>query len=196
MGVMSPNVPPVDAAQAIPSDDAPPLMHVIVAAGSLAEWAATPDERWAAMAADLGKVADQVGAHWLALRPVSGGSEADARLAAARAATVQVGGCAVTIDAEADGRVRLAAAAERCRLAGEPIDESHVSAVLNDPALVDADLVLVAGIGHRLPTSLVWELAYSELVFLDVSFADLSAAHLEDAIASYRHRHRRFGGVD
>ena len=88
------------------------------------------------------------------------------------------------------------AAAEQCRLAGDPIDERHLSAVLQAPALVDPDLVLVVGAGHRLPTSLVWELAYSELVFLDVSFADLSAGHLEEAIASYRHRHRRFGGVD
>lgn len=193
---MSPNVPPADAAQALPSDEAPPLLHVIVAAGSLAEWANTPDERWASLAADLGKVADQVGAHWLALRPASGGSPADATAASARAATAQVGGCTVTIDAEADGRVRLAAAAETCRAAGESIDEASVSAVLNDPALVDPDLVLVSGVGHRLPTSLVWELAYSELVFLDVAFADLSAGHLEDAIASYRNRHRRFGGVD
>lgn len=193
---MSPNVPPDDAAQAIPSDEAPPLLHVIVAAGSSAEWAATPDERWAALAADLGKVADQVGAQWLALRPVAGGSAADVAAAAARAATAQVGGCTVTIDAEADGRARLAAAAERCRRTGVSIDEAGVSAVLNHPALVDPDLVLVAGAGHRLPTSLVWELAYSELVFLDVSFADLSAGHLEEAIASYRHRHRRFGGVD
>jgi len=191
---MSPTVPRHEAASPLPGDEAPSLLHVIVAAGSLDEWAATSDERWASLADDLGKVADQVGAQWLTLRPAAGGS-AGAEAEAARL-TAQVGGCAVTIDPEADGRVRLAAAAEACRQAGDPIDERHLSAVLQAPALVDPDLVLVVGSGHRLPTSLVWELAYSELVFLDIAFADLGACHLEDAIASYRHRHRRFGGVD
>lgn len=196
MGPMSPTAPHHEAASPLPGDEAPSLLHVIVAAGSLDEWAATSDERWAALAADLGKVADQVGAQWLTLRPTSPGRSGGGPADDLARRTAQVGGCAVTIDAEADGRVRLAAAAEQCRLAGDPIDERHLSAVLQAPALVDPDLVLVVGPGHRLPTSLVWELAYSELVFLDIAFADIGAGHLEDAIASYRHRHRRFGGVD
>jgi undecaprenyl diphosphate synthase len=43
---------------------------------------------------------------------------------------------------------------------------------------------------------LVWELAYSELVFVDAGWADLQPAHVERAIDEFTHRHRRFGGLD
>jgi undecaprenyl diphosphate synthase len=64
------------------------------------------------------------------------------------------------------------------------------------PAETDPDLVVVLGAAHCLPRSLVWELAYSELVFLEVAWSQLSAAHLVEAIDSFAHRHRRFGGID
>jgi len=64
------------------------------------------------------------------------------------------------------------------------------------PASTEPDLVVVLGPSDRLPSSLVWELAYSELVYLDVAWADLAPDHLVAAIDAYRHRHRRFGGLD
>ncbi len=97
---------------------------------------------------------------------------------------------------EPDGRARLVRAVERLRLAGTPITEASIAAGLNAPATVDPDLVVVLGPGHRLPPSLVWELAYSELVFLDVAWSDLQPAHLERAVDEFHHRHRRFGGLD
>ena len=87
-------------------------------------------------------------------------------------------------------------AVEALRRAGRPIDETSIAAELNSPALVDPDLVVVLGPGHRLPPSLVWELAYCELVFLDVAWGDLQPTHLEQAVDAYAHRHRRFGGLD
>ena len=48
----------------------------------------------------------------------------------------------------------------------------------------------------RLPSSLVWELAYSELVYVDTPWAELCADDLIDAITTFRQRHRRFGGLD
>jgi undecaprenyl diphosphate synthase len=42
----------------------------------------------------------------------------------------------------------------------------------------------------------VWELAYSELVYIDVSWRDLAAVHLAEAIGAFQGRHRRFGGLD
>jgi undecaprenyl diphosphate synthase len=47
-----------------------------------------------------------------------------------------------------------------------------------------------------MPPSLVWELAYAELVFLNVPWAELDADALEIAIADFARRDRRFGGVD
>lgn len=180
-----------------PTDEALSLLHVIVAVGTTAEWAAA-DPAWiGALGDDLGKVADAAGVRWLTVRPATADHEQGASGSGdRRGVTVSVGECTVTLDQRADGKERLVEAAEACRLVGEPIDEGSLSARLNAPALVEPDLVVVVGQGHRLPVSLVWELAYSELVFFDISFAELSAAHLEDAISSYRHRHRRFGGVD
>jgi undecaprenyl diphosphate synthase len=43
---------------------------------------------------------------------------------------------------------------------------------------------------------MVWELAYSELVFIDIAWSDLNASHLELAIDDFNRRHRRFGGLD
>jgi undecaprenyl diphosphate synthase len=43
---------------------------------------------------------------------------------------------------------------------------------------------------------MVWELAYSELVFIDLSWWEFDASHLELAIDDFNRRHRRFGGLD
>ena len=48
----------------------------------------------------------------------------------------------------------------------------------------------------RLPPSLVWELAYAELVFLDAPWSALDSEHLEMAVDDFRRRNRRFGGLD
>jgi undecaprenyl diphosphate synthase len=100
------------------------------------------------------------------------------------------------VDARTDGRVALAEAVEALRRSGAPITEASIAAAMNAPAEADPDLVVVLGSAHRLPLSLVWELAYSELVFLDVDWPQLTASHLVEAIDSFAHRHRRFGGID
>ena len=40
------------------------------------------------------------------------------------------------------------------------------------------------------------ELAYAELVFIDVAWADLTADHVAAAIDDFANRRRRFGGLD
>ena len=52
--------------------------------------------------------------------------------------------------------------------AGVNVDEKAVAGALYEPADVEPDLVLILGPADRLPPSLVWELAYGELVFLPV----------------------------
>lgn len=173
------------------ADAAPELRHIVVAAGTPAEWAALEEQDWAAVLDDVGKVADQVGASWLVLRPAGGEPCADARRRER-----SVGGCLVSAEPEPDGRARLAAVIEGIRRAGGALTQAAVDAAINAPAGSDPDLVVVLGPSHRLPASLVWELAYSELVFIDIPWLELSGAHLEDAIGAYAGRHRRFGGVD
>ena len=171
----------------------PALRHVVLVGGTPAEWAALGEHAWEHRLAELGKVADHVGAAWLTLHPYGPGDEP------ADGPTVRsevVGGCVVTASAEPDGRARLVRAVDGLRRAGTTIDETAIAAALNAPALVDPDLVVVLGPGHRLPRSLVWELAYSELVFVGAAWSDLQPTHLEQAVDAYAHRHRRFGGLD
>ena len=78
----------------------------------------------------------------------------------------------------------------------DQLSEPTVAAALLSPAATEPDLVLLLGTSDRLPESLVWELAYAELVYVPVAWADLQEQHLADAIEAYRHRHRRFGGLD
>ena len=172
----------------------PDLHHVLLVGGTEAEWAATGEGLWGTRLAALGAAAERAGARWLTLRPF-GSLRPDAPAPHAPRRHV-VGRCTVTADPTPDGRARFVAAVESLRLAGRSIDEATIDAVLNDPAEVDPDLAVVLGAPDRLPPSLVWELAYSELVFLDVAWGDVTPDHLGDAIAAYAHRHRRFGGVD
>lgn len=48
---------------------------------------------------------------------------------------------------------------------------------------------------QRLSNFLLWQVAYAEFVFLDINWPDFSKSHLEDAIAQYHMRDRRFGGL-
>ncbi|MDO8361419.1 MAG: undecaprenyl diphosphate synthase family protein [Actinomycetota bacterium] len=189
------------------TSDAVSLHHVIVVGGTPAEWAATGDEQWAARLGEMGKVADHVGAQWLVVRPfgpgLAGGSGVaevaatpPAPPASAPDRTVTIGGCQVTAQSQPDGRQRLTMAVAALHAAGEPIDEASIASLLNAPAAADPDLVVVVGAKHRLPQSLAWELAYSELVFVDLPWQHFGPRQLEDAIASFAHRHRRFGGID
>lgn len=170
------------------------LRHVIVVGGTPAEWAALSDEQWAARLSELGKVTDHVAASWLTIRPF--GPDSGRAPASLSEHVATIGGCLVVAQPEADGRTRLASAVSALQAAGEPITEASIGAALNAPAEADADLVVVVGAKHRMPPSLVWELAYSELVFVDTSWQHFGPGHLDEAIVSYTHRHRRFGGID
>jgi len=168
------------------------LHHVIVVGGTLAEWAAVSDEQWNTRLAEWGKVADHVGAQWLNLRPY-GPTPGQADLPERSAV---VGNCTVMAQPDADGRRRLARAVAAIQSAGAAITEASIDTLMNAPAAVDPDLVVVLSPSHRMPPSLVWELAYSELVYVDTEWQHFGPQQLDEAMASYANRHRRFGGVD
>jgi len=172
------------------------LRHVIVVGGSLAEWAALPPDQWASRLAELGKVADHVGARWLVLRPFGPDTTSGSDSSAGTDHEATVGQCHVIAVQHADGRARFTAVVAQLQDAGQPITEASISAALNAPADADPDLVVVIGANHCMPPSLVWELAYSELVYVDTTWQHFGAGHLDEAIGSYAHRHRRFGGID
>jgi undecaprenyl diphosphate synthase len=89
----------------------------------------------------------------------------------------------------------LAREAAAGRLDPEAIDESAFAARLQTVGLPDPDLIIRTSGELRLSNFLMWQSAYSELVFLPVYWPDFDRAAFEQAIESFRARERRFGGV-
>jgi undecaprenyl diphosphate synthase len=92
------------------------------------------------------------------------------------------------------GRAELVEAARRLVEAGIEPDEESLRANLYAPELPDPDLLIRTSGELRISNFLLWQLAYSELVFLDVLWPDFGSRELEDALAAYAQRRRRFGG--
>jgi undecaprenyl diphosphate synthase len=171
------------------------LRHVLVVGGTLDEWDDLGESRWTERRMELAKIVAHAGATWLTLRPYGGGS---ARNTSAVPRLIDLHeGCTVIVDPTPDGRHRFLAAIEELRDSpAGGIDESVIGRVLMAPAPCEPDLAVIVGPSTRLPPSLVWELSYCELVFIDTAWHDLAAVHLEQAISEFAHRHRRFGGIE
>jgi undecaprenyl diphosphate synthase len=82
------------------------------------------------------------------------------------------------------------------RLDPARIDERTIARHLYAPDMPDPDLVVRTSGEHRISNYLLWEVAYSELVFTDVCWPDFRRADLFAAIREYQGRRRRFGAVD
>ena len=94
------------------------------------------------------------------------------------------------------GRTELVDAIRRIVRAGTPadeIDESTVARALYTADLPDPDLVIRTGGEQRLSNFLIWQAAYAELVTTEVLWPDFGAASLDEALAEYATRTRRFG---
>ncbi|MCA8907971.1 MAG: di-trans,poly-cis-decaprenylcistransferase [Rhodospirillaceae bacterium] len=75
------------------------------------------------------------------------------------------------------------------------IDEAAISARLFTHDLPDPDLVIRSSGEQRLSNFLLWQSAYSELVFVDTLWPDFGRADLEYALSEYGRRDRRYGAV-
>ena len=166
----------------------PDICHVLVVAGTVGEWVDLDVDAWQERVDDLLAVCERNGIVWLTLRPRTGEATRDTRRVASGSLST------VIVDPISDGRESFAAAMRRI---GEgPVNEASVAASLYEPADCEPDLVLILGSDDRLPPSLVWELAYSELVFRSTGWQELSADDIEVALAEFAGRRRRFGGLD
>ncbi len=101
------------------------------------------------------------------------------------------------------GRAELADAARSIdqevaagRLDPSRIDERTFARHLYVPEVADADLVWRTSGEQRLSNFMLWQAAYSELVFTDVLWPDVDRTHLWQAIDTYARRDRRYGGAD
>ena len=73
-------------------------------------------------------------------------------------------------------------------------DEDDFRALLYAPEMHDPDLIIRTSGEQRLSNYLLWQSAYSELVFRDELWPDFDRAAFEASIDEYRARRRRFGG--
>ena len=76
------------------------------------------------------------------------------------------------------------------------VTEKVIRRHLYDPQMPDPELMVRTSGEYRISNYLLWQLAYSELVFTDVLWPDFRRGDLYDAIAEYQHRERRFGGIE
>ncbi len=78
---------------------------------------------------------------------------------------------------------------------GDRLDEAMLSHFMAMAYAPDPDLFIRTGGEVRISNFLLWQVAYSELVFSDVLWPDFGEAELDAAIAVFARRDRRFGGV-
>ncbi len=90
---------------------------------------------------------------------------------------------------------RLAIEVASGRLAADAITPEILGRHLDIPDLPDPDVIIRTSGEQRLSNFLLWQAAYSELVFVPVNWPDFDRTALESAIAEYRRRERRFGGL-
>jgi undecaprenyl diphosphate synthase len=76
------------------------------------------------------------------------------------------------------------------------VDERAIRAHLYYPDAPDPDLVIRTSGEFRISNFLLWQLAYSELVFSDVLWPDFRRQHLFEAVREFQRRDRRYGGVE
>jgi undecaprenyl diphosphate synthase len=96
------------------------------------------------------------------------------------------------------GRAELVDAVRAIVAEGTPankIDERTIRRHLYDPTMPDPELMIRTSGEYRTSNFLLWEMAYSELVFTDVLWPDFRRSDLYAAISEFQHRDRRFGGL-
>ncbi len=101
----------------------------------------------------------------------------------------------LTVAANYGGRWDILQAAERCRLEdpAAPMTEERLARFLSLAYAPEPDLFIRTGGEQRVSNFLLWQLAYTELFFTEALWPDFNADALDAAMASYRHRERRFG---
>ncbi len=90
---------------------------------------------------------------------------------------------------------RIAEDVAQGRIKSSDVTMETVGGFLDAPDIPDPDLIIRTSGEQRLSNFLLWQAAYSELIFVPTYWPDFDRAALEAAIREYRQRERRFGGL-
>ena len=102
----------------------------------------------------------------------------------------------MTIAFNYGGRAEIVDAVKRLVADGVPaeqVDEAAIARRLYAPEHPDPDLLIRTGGELRVSNFLLWEVAYAEMWATDVLWPDFALEHLDQALASYARRERRYG---
>jgi undecaprenyl diphosphate synthase len=123
--------------------------------------------------------------------------ELTAKMAELEAETASRNRLALWIAFDYGGRAELVEAARRLvaeGVAADDVSEGALAARLYAPELPDPDLLIRTSGELRISNFLLWQLAYSELVFTDTLWPDFGEDDLRSALEEFANRRRRFGG--
>jgi undecaprenyl diphosphate synthase len=105
----------------------------------------------------------------------------------------------LTIAFNYGGRAEIVDAVKGLIADGVPadkVDEKAIQERLYIPEMPDPDLMVRTSGESRISNYLLWELAYSELVFVDKLWPDFRRQDLFDVVRDFQQRERRFGDVE
>ena len=89
----------------------------------------------------------------------------------------------------------LAARVKAGELSPDDIDERQFETALDTAGIPAPDLLIRTSGESRISNFLLWQIAYSEIAIMDVLWPDFDAQHLEQALADYAGRERRYGAL-
>ncbi|MEL6323900.1 MAG: isoprenyl transferase [Pseudomonadota bacterium] len=90
---------------------------------------------------------------------------------------------------------KIAEAVKAGQVSPTDIDDTVIERWLDTAGLPDPDLLIRTSGEMRISNFLLWQVAYAEIEIMDVLWPDFDKSHLEQAIAAFRRRERRFGNV-
>ena len=114
-------------------------------------------------------------------------------LSQAEAQTADNTGMVLNVCFNYGGRWDIAQAAGRLAARGQPITEASLAGAMALAHVSDPDLLIRTGGEQRISNFLLWQCAYSELFFSERLWPEFDDAALDEALAAYAARERRFG---
>jgi undecaprenyl diphosphate synthase len=124
------------------------------------------------------------------------GESLGAELATAEAKTLRNNRLTLVMALSYGGRADIVEAARRAIAAGiapDALTEARFSGFLSTDTIPDPDLLIRTSGEQRISNFLLWQAAYSEMVFTDVLWPDFGPEDFASAVETYATRERRFG---